>query len=196
MNVNLVGWGVYYPPYEYTNEDLCRIYKLPLRKAKDYEEMWGVKKRQMCIDFNNGGKQVIRDDQMATEAARKAMEMANISPEEIDMIISTFTTFDYITPGVAERVQSNLKIIEGHAINLLGGCAELINAMIIAKMFLEKKIMKNILITASEVINSFYRDFTTPHEWFITGDSGGAFVLSTRSEGQFHLKNYNFKTVG
>ncbi|MFH1415951.1 MAG: hypothetical protein ABIH89_07710 [Elusimicrobiota bacterium] len=196
MDVNLVGWGMYYPPYEYTNEDLCRIFKLPLRKAKDYEEMLGVKKRQMCIDFNNGGQQMIRDDQMATEAAKDAMKVAGIETDDIDMIISSYTTMDYITPGVAERIQSNLKIVEGHAMNLVGGCAEFINAIIVAKMFIEQGKADTILITVSEVVNAFYKDFTTTHEWFIAGDNGGAIILSSKHKGPFRVRNSNFKTVG
>ncbi len=196
MTVNLIGWGVEYSPCNYTNEELCEIFGLPAHKAKEYEKMLGIKERQMCIDHRKGGIQIIRDDQMGTEAAKKALIMAGLTADDIDVIISSTTCPDYITPGVAERVQSNLKIIEGHAINLIGGCAEFINGIILAKLLLEHGGKNNILITTTDVPNAYYRDFTFPYELFITGDSAAAIVLSKSNEGEFKITNTNYKTIG
>lgn len=196
MDINIIGWGDYFPSCEYTNEDLCRIFKLPLEKAQKYENLLGIKKRAMCIDHWNEGKQIIRDDQMAAEAAKKAMKIANISSDEIDAIISVCSTFDYIMPGIAERVQGNLKTIECHVFNLMGGCAEFINGLILAKLLLEQGRAKTVLLTASEVGNAFYKDFRYPLQWFMGGDGSGAFILSTKYKGPFIVSESYFKSVG
>jgi 3-oxoacyl-[acyl-carrier-protein] synthase-3 len=196
MDINLIGWGVEYPSCNYTNEELCEIFNLPAHKAKEYEKMLGIKERQMCIDHRQGGIQVVRDDQMATEAAKRALDMAGLEPDDLDAIISTTTCLDYVTPGVAERVQSNLKIIEGHAINLMGGCAELINGIILAKYILQQENKKNIMVTTTDVANAYYKNFTFPYELFITGDSAAAIILSKDKGGQFKIANTNFKTIG
>lgn len=195
MDIYIVGWADYFPPFEYTNEDLCKIFDLPLEKAKKYEGLNGIKKRRMCLDHYNGGKQVIRDDQMAAEAAKRAMKIAGTSYKEIDMIISASQASDYITPGLAERVQSNIKTIDCHVFNLWGGCSEFINGLILSKVFLEQRLAETVLIIASDISNSFYKNFRYPLDLFGHGDAAGAMILTTQRSGPFRLGNHYYSNI-
>jgi 3-oxoacyl-[acyl-carrier-protein] synthase-3 len=195
MDNYLIGWGHSFPDYEYTNEDLCKIFNLVDEKASKYEKITGIKRRKMCVDHWHGGKQIIRDDQMVIEASQKALEVAQISSKEIDVIISTAATFDYIMPGIAERVQSGLKVIQSHIYNLIGGCSEFLNGLILAKTLLEQGQAATILVTSSSVQNAFYKNFRYPMQWFIEGDAGGAFILSSKKKGMFRLNDSYYSNI-
>ena len=49
-DVNLVGWGDYFPSCKYSNEDICKILGLSLEKSKEYEEKYGFIERAWCVD--------------------------------------------------------------------------------------------------------------------------------------------------
>ncbi|MDX1438400.1 MAG: 3-oxoacyl-ACP synthase, partial [Rubricoccaceae bacterium] len=87
---NLIGWGHYAPEKTLTNDELAKIV--------DTSDEWittrsGIKQRHIAgeDDFTST---------MSTEAARRAMDVANIEPEDVDLLLVASSSPDYLTPPV------------------------------------------------------------------------------------------------
>lgn len=92
-----------------------------------------------------------RPSEIATLAARKAIEMAGIDPKEIGCMINTSVFRDYIEPSVASFVHGNLKL-SSNCINydIGNACLGFINGMFNVAMMIESKAIKYGLVVAGE----------------------------------------------
>lgn len=89
--------------------------------------------------------------EIATLAARKAIEMAGIDPHEIGCMINTSVMKDYIEPSVASLVHGNLKL-SPHCINydIGNACLGFVNGIFNVAMMIEAKAIKYGLVVAGE----------------------------------------------
>ncbi|MDE0949354.1 MAG: 3-oxoacyl-ACP synthase, partial [Candidatus Thioglobus sp.] len=93
----IIGTGSYLPSKIVTNLDL--------EKTLDTTDEWitartGIKERRIVTDESTCD--------LALEASKNALEMAEISPSEIDLIILATTTPDKIFPATATMLQDRL----------------------------------------------------------------------------------------
>ena len=119
---------------------------------------------------------------MGFEAAKKAIEDAGISPQEIDLILVATLTPDYIFPSTSCLIQSLLKIPNAAAFDVQAACTGYIYALSMAKAFVESGLYKNVLIVASEKLSSIinYKDRNT---CVLFGDGAAACVVSAKGKG-------------
>src|SRR5437016_4563131 len=94
-DVYLAGVGAYVPDNFYTNEELCEAHGVPVEKGRKYEAMLGVRKRPLCVDLRQGGRQIVAGEELALHAARSAMSRAGIEAAQLDAVISCSSFFDY-----------------------------------------------------------------------------------------------------
>ena len=97
MAVRIIGTGSCLAEKEVTNDELA--------KYVDTSDEWissrtGIKKRRIAIEETTTS--------MASEAARRALDMAGKDAAEVDLIIVATVTPDYYTPSVACQVQAEL----------------------------------------------------------------------------------------
>ena len=97
-NVKIIGTGSYTPETVYTNEYLETL--VPTNSQWIYENV-GIKERHIASE-----DQATSD--LATEAGRRAIENANLTPEDIDLIIVATSTPDRKAPSTAAFVQHKL----------------------------------------------------------------------------------------
>jgi len=168
MYAKLKGIGAYVPDKILTNKDLERIV--------DTNDEWitkrtGIKTRHIVED-----NEVTSD--LAYMAALNALENANLSAKDIDMIIVATITPDYFAmPSTACIVAEKLGIVRP-AVDISAACTGFIYAMAQAKAFIEAGIYKNILIIGAETLSKIvnWKDRTT---CVLFGDGAGAAVIST-----------------
>ena len=162
---NLIGWGHYAPEKVLTNEELARMV--------DTTDEWiqsrsGIRERHIAgpDDFTST---------MSSEAARRAMAQAGVTPEEIDFLIVATSSPDYITPPVSSIVQHQLGLKCG-AMTTLVGCTGFVYALVTADQFIQTGAYRTILVVGSELIsrNLDWQDRTT---CVLFGDGAGAVVL-------------------
>lgn len=122
---------------------------------------------------------------LATFAARQAVESAGIDPESLDCIIVAHNFGDVIkntvqsdmVPSLATRVKHNLKILNPScvAFDLLFGCPGWVQGLILADSFIGSGLAKRCLVigteTLSRVVDPYDRDT------MIYADGAGACVL-------------------
>ena len=135
-NVGIIGVGSYKPEKILTISDL--------EKMVETSNEWivsrtGIEERRIAED-----SQATSD--LAYEAAKKALENAKVSPEEIDLIIVATMTPDYFTPATAAIVQDKLGATKAAAFDLSSACSGQVYALVVAQNFIATGAYKKVLV--------------------------------------------------
>ena len=168
MYSRIAGTGSYLPEKVVTNADL--------EKIVDTTDEWirsrtGIESRHMSAPEETTSS-------MATIAARRAMEMAGVGPEDIDFIIVGTTTPDVIFPNVATIVQAALGIHDTPALAVETACAGFMSALSIADKYIRLGEAKCALVIGAETLSRIV-DWTDRTTCVLFGDGAGAVVLET-----------------
>ncbi|TKH06317.1 ketoacyl-ACP synthase III [Peribacillus simplex] len=173
MNAGILGLGRYLPDKIVTNADL--------EKIMDTSDEWirtrtGIEERRIAKDD-------IDTSDMAYEAAKAALKNAEISAEEIDLILVATVTPDQSFPSVACMIQEKLGAMKAAAMDVSAACAGFMYAMITAQQFIQTGAYKHVLIVGVEKLSKVtnWEDRNTA---VLFGDGAGAAVLGPVSEGK------------
>ncbi len=113
---------------------------------------------------------------LATEAARKALETAQMDPATIDLIILATATPDQTFPSTASRVQHALGGKGGPAFDVAAVCSGFLYALGVADSMIRSGMAKRALVIGAETFSRIldWEDRTT---CVLFGDGAGAMVL-------------------
>ncbi len=168
------GLGYYVPENVVTNDDLSEI--------MDTNDTWiqertGIKERRH-IKKGDGNS----TSTMGAKAAKIAIERANLSSDDIDLIIFATLSPDMYFPGGGVRVQEMMNMKTIPALDVRNQCSGFVYAISVADQFIKTGMYKNVLVIGSEN-HSGGLDMTTRGRGVsvIFGDGAGAAVL-TRSD--------------
>ncbi len=168
------GLGSYVPENVVTNDDLSKL--------MDTNDAWiqertGIKERRH-IKKGDGNSTSI----MGVKAAKIALERANLSTDDIDLIIFATLSPDMYFPGGGVRVQEMMNMRTIPALDVRNQCSGFVYAISVADQFIKTGMYKNVLVIGSEN-HSGGLDMTTRGRGVsvIFGDGAGAAVVS-RSE--------------
>lgn len=169
----IVGTGSTTPKRILTNKDLENIV--------DTTDEWitrrtGIKERRIS---SNGKSESTSG--LATSASQKALEMAGISPQNLDMIVMGTVTPDRQFPSAACLVQKALKASKAVAFDVSAGCSGFLYALSIANNAIATGNCQNALVIGAERLSSItnWEDRTT---CVLLGDGAGAVVMTPTSE--------------
>lgn len=167
----IAGTGRYLPERILTNFDM--------EKIVDTSDEWirtrtGVERRHVVAE-----DQTTSD--MCVEAARKAIEDANVDVSEIDLIITGTTTPDLIFPNVSTLVQHRLGIPACPAFSLEAACTGFIYALTTADKFIRLGDAKCALVIGAECITKL-TDWTDRNTCVLFGDGAGAVIVKPSEE--------------
>ncbi|MCW8312699.1 ketoacyl-ACP synthase III [Sphingobacterium sp. InxBP1] len=170
----IAGIGYYVPKNVYTNNDLTRFMDTSDEWIK---ERTGIKERRYADRIGE------TTTTMAVEAAKIAIERANITTEEVDFVIFATLSPDYYFPGCAVLLQREMGMKEIGALDIRNQCSGFIYALSVADQFVKTGMYKNVLVVGSEK-HSFALDFSTRGRAVsvIFGDGAGAVVLQPSTE--------------
>lgn len=170
----IAGIGYYVPKNVYTNNDLTRF----MDTSDEWiQERTGIKERRYADRIGE------TTTTMGVEAAKTAIERANISKEDVDFIIFATLSPDYYFPGCAVLLQREMGMNEVGALDIRNQCSGFIYALAIADQFVKTGMYKNVLVVGSEK-HSFALDFSTRGRAVsvIFGDGAGAVVVQPTTE--------------
>lgn len=173
-NSKIVGLGKFLPDNVVTNQDL--------EKKIDTSHEWIVERTGI-----NERRHIKKGDgnstaSMGAEAAKIALDRANMSAKDIDLILFATLSPDYYMPGSGVFVQNILNIPTCPAMDIRNACSGFVFGLATADQFIKTGMYKNILVIGSETqsgaidMTSRGRDIAV-----IFGDGAGAAVV-TRSE--------------
>ena len=170
----IAGLGKYLPENVVTNQDLSEI----METSDEWiQELTGIEERRH-IKKGSGDTTA----SMGAAAARIAIERADLSTQDIDLILFATLSPDYYFPGSGVLVQELLDIPTCPAMDIRNHCSGFIYALSTADQFIKTGMYKNVLVIGSEN-HSGGLDMTTRGRGVsvIFGDGAGAAVI-TREE--------------
>ena len=113
---------------------------------------------------------------LGLEAARKALDDAKMSADELDLIIVATETPDYLTPSISCIIQSHLGAVNAAAFDLNAACSGFVYALTTARQFIMTGYYKYILIIGCEGLTKVV-DWEDRNTCVLFGDGAGAAVL-------------------
>lgn len=164
------GIGAYAPSNIVTNDDLSSIVET---NNEWIEGRTGIKERRI----SQGEDTSI----MATEASKYALEMANISPLDIDLIVLATCTPDMFIPATACIVQANLGAKNALAFDISAACTGFIYGLNVAESLMKNNNFEHALVIGAENLSKAV-DWEDRGTCVLFGDGAGAAVLSRSNE--------------
>ena len=169
------GIGYYVPENIVKNKDLEKI----MDTSDEWiQERTGIRERRWVLEDSDEST-----SSMGTEAAKKAIKNAQISPDEIDFIIFATLSPDYFFPGSGVLIQRNLGLKEVGALDIRNQCSGFIYALSIADQYIKSGMYKNILIVGSELHSGGLEKSTRGRNVsVIFGDGAGAVIIQASDD--------------
>jgi len=177
--VSIIGTGSYTPERILTNEDLTRMVET--------SDEWittrtGIKERRIAA------KDEMTSD-MATEAARRALEQANTPAEEIDLLLVATATPDLLFPATACFVQEKIGAKKAACLDICAACAGFLVGLEIAQQFITSHTYETALVIGAEKLTSI-TNWEDRNTCVLFGDGAGAAVLAHRGSAHGIISTY------
>jgi 3-oxoacyl-[acyl-carrier-protein] synthase III len=167
--VSITGVGSYVPEKILTNAEL--------EKMVETSDEWitsrtGIKERRIAAqnEFTSD---------MAAKAAQRAMKMAGVTGEQIDLIIVATITPDMPFPATACLVQQKIGAKRAAAFDLEAACSGFIYGLEVAQQFVNSRTYDTVLVVGAEKLSSIV-DWTDRNTCVLFGDGAGAAILQNR----------------
>jgi len=162
----ILGCGGYLPERVVTNGDLA--------KTLDTSDEWivqrtGIRQRHVAAPGE-------KTSDLALNAARQALAAANVSAEEVDLIVLATSTPDNTFPATAARVQATLGMKRGAAFDVQAVCTGFVYALATADNFVRAGQAKTALVIGAETFSRIL-DWNDRGTCVLFGDGAGALVL-------------------
>src|SRR5258706_3325194 len=168
---HIVGWGMKVPDTVLTNFDLEALV--------DTTDEWirkgtGIRERRVVNERESVGT-------LGFEAARAALDRADVLPSDIDLIITATSTPEDIYPSTASKIQNLLGAGHAGAFDLSAACSGFVYALNMAAQSIRSGSIETALVIGAEV-NSRVLDWSDRSTCILFGDGAGAVVLQGSSE--------------
>jgi len=167
----ITGTGSYLPPHRLTNAEL--VAELATKGVETSDE-WIVERTG--IRARHFAAPDVSSSDLATEAARSAMQAAGVQASDVDLIIVATSTPDMVFPSVACIVQNKLGIAGCPAFDVQAVCCGFIYALTVADAMIKSGLASKALVIGAEVFSRIL-DFSDRTTCVLFGDGAGAVVL-------------------
>ena len=174
MTGKICGTGSWAPPKVWDNNDLARLVDT---SDEWIRERTGVVQRHIAEENEDTVT-------MASRAAQRALEDADIKAEEIDLIIVATISPTEIMPCMACGVQEKLGAEKATCFDLNGACTGSLLALNTAQAYLSQGIYQTALVIGAEKLSAL-TDWTDRGTCILFGDGAGAVVLKAEESGRY-----------
>ncbi|MGC8554675.1 MAG: beta-ketoacyl-ACP synthase III [Candidatus Acidulodesulfobacterium sp.] len=167
----IAGIGSFVPEKVLTNEELCNIV--------DTSDEWimsrtGIKERRIA-------EKGLTTSDIAAAAAKKALDVSGLKPEDIELVLVGTITPDMIFPSTSCIVQNKLGLKNAAAFDISAGCSGFIYSLSVADSFIKSGKYKNVLVIGADLLSRI-TDYEDRSTCVLFGDGGGAAVLTANTQ--------------
>jgi 3-oxoacyl-[acyl-carrier-protein] synthase III len=167
-HARIIGTGSYVPDKVLTNADLSRML------GEDVDEfvsgVLGIRERHVCAADESTAD-------LATEAARRALDAAGLRAEDLDLVVLATDTPEYISPATSVVVQHRLGANRAGTFDLNCACAGFVTALDTAsKYVIADDSYRHVLVVGAYAMSK-YLDWADKKTATIFADGAGAVVL-------------------
>lgn len=171
IHTRIIGTGSYLPEKILTNSDLAGLV--------DTSDEWiqqrtGIRQRHVAADNET-------TSDLALKASQRALEMAGITAEKLDLIIVATTTPDMVFPSTACLLQAKLGAKGMPAFDVQAVCSGFVYALATADQFMRSGQYEHILVVGAEIYSRIL-DWQDRGTCVLFGDGAGAVVLKRGTE--------------
>lgn len=171
MQTHIIGLGGYLPERVLRNVDL----PASLETSDEWiRERTGIEQRHIAAEG-----QLTSD--LAVEAAKQALDDANLQASDVDAIIVATTTPDMIFPSTASIVQYKLGAGTVPAWDIQAVCSGFVYGLAQVDAMMRGGMFKRVLLIGAERM-SHILDWTDRSTCVLFGDGAGAVVLEARED--------------
>jgi len=168
---HVTGWGRYAPQGVLTNADLERMV--------DTSDEWirtrtGIRERRVAAAHETTAT-------MAAVAAKRAIAVSGLDPDEIDVILLATLTPDYWMPSTAALVKEAIGNTRAFAMDVAAACSGFVYAYSVGQAYITSGMARNVLVIGAELLTRFL-DYTDRNTCILFGDGAGAVVLSASDQ--------------
>jgi 3-oxoacyl-(acyl-carrier-protein) reductase len=170
-SARITGWGAYAPPHVLTNDDLSLIV--------DTSDEWiasrtGIRERRVAGPLETTAT-------MGAIAGGRAIAVAGIDPDDIDIVLVATLTPDHLTPSASVLVKEAIGATRAAAFDLGAACSGFVYGFATAHAYVMSGLARNVLVIGSELLTRFL-DWTDRNTCVLFGDGAGAVVVSASDE--------------
>jgi 3-oxoacyl-[acyl-carrier-protein] synthase-3 len=170
-SVRITGWGMYAPERVLTNAELERVV--------DTSDEWiqtrtGIRERRIAAAHETTAT-------LSAIAAKRAIAVAGLEPDDIDVILVATLTPDYWMPSTGALVKEAIGNSSAAAMDVMAACSGFVYAYSVADSYIRSGMFKNALVIGAETLSRFL-DFSDRSTCILFGDGAGAVVLSASEE--------------
>ncbi len=169
---HVAGWGKYVPTKVVTNEDLS--------KSVETSDEWivsrtGIRERHIAASPKE------TTATMSFEAAKQALEVAGLAPNDLGLIIVATVTPEYSFPATACVVQDMLGAENAGAFDLSAGCSGFMYALAMGAQAIASGAQSHVLVIGAETLSRIV-NWHDRETCVLFGDGAGAVVLQGSDE--------------
>jgi 3-oxoacyl-[acyl-carrier-protein] synthase III len=181
--VVVTGCGSSAPATVLDNDSLSRVVET---SDEWISSRTGILKRRIA-----GSEDSLRS--LGADAGRKALEMAGVAPESLDLILLATSTPDDLF-GTACQIQHELGATQALAFDLTAACSGFVFGMVTASQYIRTGTYRNVLVIGADVLSRWV-DWSDRRTCVLFGDGAGAVVLQA-SDTQDNLLGFELRSDG
>jgi 3-oxoacyl-[acyl-carrier-protein] synthase-3 len=166
LRARVIATGSYLPARVVSNDELAQ--------TVDTSDAWIVERTGIRQRHIAAAGELTSD--LATAAARAALERAGIGAEQVDLLVVATSTPDHTFPACATAVQRKLGLLRAAAFDVQAVCSGFIYALAVASNFLTLNQARTALVIGSETFSRLL-DWQDRRTCVLFGDGAGALVL-------------------
>jgi 3-oxoacyl-[acyl-carrier-protein] synthase-3 len=170
-SVRISGWGSYVPEQVLSNADLERMV--------DTSDEWirsrtGIRERRVAAPHETTAT-------LGAIAAKRAIAVAGLAADDIDVIVVATLTPDYPMPSTAALVKEAIGNSGAAAFDVAAACSGFVFAYATGDAYVRSGLARNVLVIGAELLTRFV-DYSDRSTCILFGDGAGAVVLSASDE--------------
>ncbi|MBN2062613.1 MAG: ketoacyl-ACP synthase III [Deltaproteobacteria bacterium] len=178
--IKIIGTGSYVPSKVLTNKDLQEM-------GLDTTDEWIVKRTG--ISERRVAEPGVAASDLAVEASKKALEMAGMGAEDLDLIIMGTITPDTCCPAGANWLEGKLGAHRAISFDITAACSGFVFAMDVAIKYMNCGAVENALVVGSEILTRV-QDWTDRTNCVLWGDGAGAAIITKGGDGHQVLSTH------
>ena len=164
----IVGWGYHVPEKVITNFDLEQIV--------DTQDEW-IRSRTGIEERHVAASPTETSASLGILAGRAALEMADVSPSKVDLIICATSSPEHIFPSTASIIQDGLGATNAGAFDLSAACSGFVYALSMARGHILAGDAEYVLVIGAETLSRIV-DWTDRTTCVLFGDGAGAVLVA------------------
>jgi 3-oxoacyl-[acyl-carrier-protein] synthase III len=164
----IIGWGYHVPDKVITNHDLEQIVET---SDEWIRSRTGIEERHVAADPKETSAT------LGIAAARKALEVADVPPSKIDLIICATSSPEHIFPATACIIQDALGATNAGAYDLSAACSGFVYGLSMARGAILAGDAEYVLVVGAETLSRLV-DWTDRNTCVLFGDGAGAVLVA------------------